>query len=129
MGELLNRRSLGESFALVLALLFVAIAVYVLTSMRKRSFIDSFPVGERRNKLLAEVLHMRQENKSRADRLKYLRRQGLNKYVAQALVEEVERKFGPPHEGEQESGPHEAKSATPLLDHVAPQPAARLKMS
>lgn len=121
--------SLGESFALVLALLFVAITAYVLVSMRKHSFIDSFPVGEKRNRMLAEVLQMRQENKSHAERVKHLRRQGLNKYVSQALVDEAERKFLNPEHGEHRPGLHEAKSATPRLDHASTKSPARLQIS
>lgn len=121
--------ALGESFALVLALLFVAIAVYVLTSMRKRSFIESFPVGEKRNRLLAEVSQMRRENKSRAERLKHLRHQGLSKNVSQALVDEAERRFSNPQHGERKPGLHEAHLATPTRNHVAGKSAPQLQVN
>lgn len=85
-------KSLGDSFALILALLLLIIGGYVMVGMRRRSGLESFPSGEKRIMLNSTIAKMAAENQPRIEQLKYLRQQGLHKDIAEALLKDFERK-------------------------------------
>lgn len=85
-------KSLGDSFALLLALFLFIIGAYVMFSMRRRSGLEAFPTGEKRTMLMNTIAKMTEENKPHAEQLRHLRQQGLHKNVAEALLKDFERK-------------------------------------
>jgi len=63
----------------------------ILMVIRRRCFLHNFPTEAQKQLLISEIVKMKQEGRNYADRLAYLRKQGILKDVADVLLGEAER--------------------------------------
>ena len=63
----------------------------VFLIIRRYRFLQNLPTDDRKHQLVSTIVKMKREGSNYADRLAYLRKQGIRKDVADVLLGEAER--------------------------------------